>query len=346
MPVMRYASEPLWVARGQTGMLATRLPRPGVFQAGFAFAALLVMASAFGATGEKVTGAQERGAAEFLAAVASGDPQSVAYAIHPAELDALRNRILTELREEAKKNDSTIRTRLFGAGMPLASLERLTSVDFYTTLARRLQLGGRPYQSVDGLVAVPARDGTVLVMVRGKPPRERGTVSIVNVVALKPYGKDWKAVVPPQIEAQIEDLAKGRRMFAGPPPGPAAAGGIKPPGSAITPAEAGLPPALLELLANAEKALAAGNCEEYYERYMSPSFRRVTSKQARQALVNTCRNSSGTREMLLSTLRIVKGLIPTFEYEGQRATYDLSGQGLPYDRFSLEQVDKRWYIAE
>jgi hypothetical protein len=269
--------------------------------------------------------------------VASGDPQSVAYAIHPAELDALRSKILTQLREEAAKKDSTLRGRLFGTAMPLAELERLTSVGFYTALARRLQIGGRPYQSVDGLVAVPDKDGAVLVMVRCRQPRELGTVSTINVVAMKPYGKDWKAVIPASLEAQIEDLAKGRRTFGPPPPGA---------GDAKAPAESGLPPAITELLANAEKALSDGNCEDYYERYMSPNFRRVTSKSARQALINTCRNSSATREMLLATLRIVKGLIPTFEYEGQRATYDLSGQGLPYERFSLEQVDKRWYIAE
>ena len=97
---------------------------------------------------------------------------------------------------------------------------------------------------------------------------------------------------------------------------------------------------------NAEKAVSSGNCEDYYGKYMSPNFRRVTSKTAREALISTCKNSSGTREMLLSTLRIVKGITPTYQYEGQRANFDLSGQGLPYDHFSLEQVEKHWYIAE
>lgn len=329
-------------------MIATRFPHPRARYAG-GLLGLLILAIGVAGAAERVSGAQERAAAEFLAAVASGDPQAVAYAIHPAELEELRTRILTQLREEAKRNDSTIRGRLFGAAMPLADLERLTNIGFYTTLARRLQIGGRAYQSVDGIVAVPDKDGVVLVMVRGKPPRERGTVSIVNVVAMKPYGKDWKAVVPAQLEAQIEDLVKGRRSFAGPPPAAAPAsadGAAKAPSTPPTPAESGVPPAIGELLANAEKALVAGNCEEYYDHYMSPNFRRVTSKKAREALVNTCRNSSGTREMLLSTVRIVKGLVPRFEFEGQRATYDVSDQGLPYDSFMLEQVDKKWYIAE
>jgi len=31
---------------------------------------------------------------------------------------------------------------------------------------------------------------------------------------------------------------------------------------------------------------------------------------------------------------------------GVRAVYDLSGQGLPFQVFSLEQVDRHWFIAE
>jgi hypothetical protein len=291
---------------------------------------------------EKPNSGQRKAAEEFLAAVASGDPQAVAYAIHPAELDALRARLITQMRDEAKRNDNTIRARLFGPGLPLADLERMTSPGFYAALSRRLSLGGREYEKVEGLAVIPDKNDTVLVVVRGKPARERGTVSTVRVVAVKPYGKDWKATVPAEIEAQIEDLISGRRDI-GPSP---AAGEIKPPGTAATPAESGVPPAILELLSNAEKALVAGNCSEYYDKYMSPNFRNVTSKQARQGLISTCKNSASTREMLAATLRIVRGLVPKFEYEGKRAVYDLSGQGLPYDRFILEQVDKRWYVAE
>jgi len=31
-------------------------------------------------------------------------------------------------------------------------------------------------------------------------------VLVVNVVTLKPYGKDWKAALPSEIQAQIDDL--------------------------------------------------------------------------------------------------------------------------------------------
>jgi hypothetical protein len=319
-------------------MTASSANRYGARCAGVILGLLLPCAAP--AAVDKVSGGQERAAAEFLGAAASGDPQAVAYAIHPAELEALRQRILGQLREEAKRNDNTLRGRLFGPAMSLAELERLTSVGFYTTLARRLQLGGREYQKVDGLAAIPDKDGAVLVVVRGKPPRERGTVSIAHVVAMKPYGKDWKAVVPAQIEAQIEDLAQGRRSGIAPPaPGAGAAAGA-------AGAPPSIPPGITDLLGNAEKALTDGKCDEYYDRHMSPNFRRVTGRKAREALAHNCTISTGTREMLLSTVRIVRGLAPRFEYEGQRAVYDLSGQGLPYNRFVLEQVDKRWYIAE
>ena len=79
---------------------------------------------------------------------------------------------------------------------------------------------------------------------------------------------------------------------------------------------------------------------------MSQSFRRVTSKKALETLISGCQNNAGMREMMLATLRIVRGQQPRFEYEGQRAVYDLTGQGLPFDRFVLEQIDRRWYIAE
>ena len=79
---------------------------------------------------------------------------------------------------------------------------------------------------------------------------------------------------------------------------------------------------------------------------MSPNFRRVTGKKALEALVQSCKSSIGTREMLLATLRIVRTLEPKYEYEGQRAVYDLAGQGLPFDHFALERVGREWYVAE
>ena len=162
---------------------------------------LLLAALLWGAPGpagaapvtEKVTSGQREAALEFLQAVASGDPQAVAFAIHPDDLQALRLRILNLLRDEAKRGDATIRSRLFGQGMPLEDIERLTSTGFYATLAYKFYLTGREYAEVDGLAAIPDKGDHVQVVVRGRQPRDHGKVQVVNVVTLRPYGKDWKA---------------------------------------------------------------------------------------------------------------------------------------------------------
>src|SRR6267378_417067 len=273
-------------------------------------------------TATGVTMSQKDAALEFLQAVASGDAQAVAFSIHPDDLRALRLRILTLLHDEAKRGDSTVRDRLFGAARPLDEIEHLTDTGFYATLADRLYLPGREYDGGEGIATIADKDGKVEVLVRGRQPRDRGKVQVVNVVTLKPFGKDWKAALPTEIEAQIDDLIEGRH-------GTSAA--------ARTPAE---------LLGTSEKLLSEGKCDVYYGKQMSPNFRRVTGKKALAALVTACQNSLGTRQMLLATLHIVRGLEPRYEYEGQRARYDLSGQGLPFDHFVLEQVDKHWYVAE
>jgi hypothetical protein len=100
------------------------------------------------------------------------------------------------------------------------------------------------------------------------------------------------------------------------------------------------------LLDAAETSVNEGRCADYYTQQMSPNFRRVTGKKALETLVSSCRNSMGTRELLVSTLHIVRGLQPRYENESQRAVYDLSGQGLPFQTFSLERVDGHWFIAE
>ena len=283
---------------------------------------------------------QKSAALEFLQAVASGDPEAVALAIHPDDLRALRLRILNLLRSEAKRNDSTVRNRLFGPAKQLDEIERLTDTGFYATLSDRLYLPGREYDSLDGIAAIPDKDGKVDVLIRGHQPRDRGKVQVIALVTVKPFGKDWKAALPSEIEAQIDDLIEGRHGSSSVTRTPAALRG----GASRSTAPA--QPGIVELLATSEKLLSDGKCDEYYNKQMSPNFRRVTGKKALAALISSCQNSLGTREMLLSTLRIVQGLDPRYDLEGQRATYDLSGQGLPFDRFVLEQVDKHWYVAE
>jgi hypothetical protein len=289
----------------------------------------LLLAPALSSAADKPSSAQKAAASEYLDAVASGSPQAVAFAIHPADLEALRNKVLTQLREEAARGESTIRVRLFGRGKPLAEIEHLTPIDFYATLGSKLYLFGREYKDADWIAAIPDRNGTVQVVLRGEQPNERGEkrVDVVNVVTL----------------AQIDDLIHARRNIYARLPPPAPTQPAKP-GSAS--GETGVPSAITGLLSDASKALAVPNCEDYYNKYMSPNFRKVTSRKALEALINSCNTSLGTRELLVATLRIVKDLVPTFELDGSKAVYDVSNQGLPFDRFVIEQVDRKWYIAE
>ncbi|MBC8026922.1 MAG: hypothetical protein H7Y89_13090, partial [Steroidobacteraceae bacterium] len=108
-----------------------------------------------------------------------------------------------------------------------------------------------------------------------------------------------------------------------------------------------LAPGISEMLARAEAAIAAGNCQEYYDEFMSPNFNRATSRSARKTLVTACTNNENMRETMITTLRIVQELTPRYDLGGARAIFDVSGQGLPYERFVLERdKDNRWYIAE
>jgi len=284
----------------------------------------------------KVSTSQKTAVLEFLSAVASGDTEAVALTLHPDDLQALRLRIVALLREEAGRGDGTVRTRLFGQGMPIEEIERLTNTGFYATLAHRLRLTGREYSSVEGLAAIPDNGDHVQVVVRGRQPENHGKVEVVNVVTLRPYGKDWKAAIPSEIEAQIDDLIEGRTIAS------ARTGGTAGAGSGTEAAT----PAIVELLKAAEKSLHDGRCDDYYGKQISPNFRRVTAKKALDALVSSCQNSMGTRQLLLSTLHIALSLQPRYETGNQRAVYDLSGQGLPFQTFTLEQVDRRWFIAE
>ena len=316
-------------------------------------AGLLAIMSLQPQAAESVGAGQERAAAEFLAAVAAGDAQSVAFAIHPTELDRLRIMVVQRLREEAGRGESSMRLRIFGDAMPLAEIERLTSVNLFRALARRLTLRSRVYDKIDGLVAV--RDGNfVHVVVKGRQPRERGRVEVVELVTLLPYGKEWKASIPLEVEAQIDDLMNGRArpaaaasISSGVPTGGGSSG--VPVGASTAAVTA--PPArntaeILALLEQAERTLVDGKCDRYYREYLSPELRRTLSGRTLDALVGSCSRSIASRELLIAALRIVRRSPPSFEAGGNRAVYDVEGQGLPYDRYVLERVDGKWYIGE
>lgn len=292
-----------------------------------------------------VSGAQERAAAEFLAAVASGSPQALAEALHPDELHRLRTAITGRLTADAALGDHAARERLFGEASNLGDIERLTDINFFAAIATRLRYPGRAFAKVRGLEAVRDGDRRVQVLVRGEQPEGRGKTRVVALVTLLPYGKDWKAAVPDELEAQIEDLVDGRAPSNGllPRRAPGAAAGSTA-SAAARPATN--TPAMRAMLADAARALIDGRCKDYYGTYMSPGFRSATSANAMQALVKGCERSDSQRETLVAALRIVQDASPVFERGGARAVYDTTGRGLPFDRFVLERIGDRWYVAE
>jgi hypothetical protein len=281
------------------------------------------------------SGAQQKAAEALLAAQAAGDAGSMAQAIHESELALLRENLLGELKLQADRNETLLRDRLFGSGMPLADIERLTPQNFFVTLARRLRFGGRAFQSVDWLEAVDDSGGMVQMVGRLKPARELGTVRVPVLVSIVPWGKDWKAAIPLELQAQIDDLRTGRVRANG--PAGAVAGAA--PGS-------GSPQAVLEMLQAAEDNLRAARCEDYYSKQMSPNFRRTTAPKALRTLVQSCESRAEVRERLLTAIGLARKVTPRFEYAGTRATYDLRGQGLPFDALVIELQGKQWYIAE
>ena len=285
-------------------------------------------------------GAQQRGAEAFLAALAGGNVMAVAQELHPDEVEKLRTRLLALFRAEASRSDNTYRSRLFGPGRTLAELESMTPVRFYAALSDRVRFRAREYEKVDWLGVVP--DGKVVYVIgKGVPPKDRGAVKVLVTVALAQYGAQWRAIIPSEVEAQLDDLIEGRVAAAPPPSGGA------PGRSLVEERPAPLSPGISELLARAEASLAAGHCEEYYSQFMSPNFNRAMSKSAKKTLITACSNSENTRETMITTLRVVQELTPKYDLSGARAIYDVSGQGLPYDRFVLERdKDMRWYIAE
>ena len=127
--------------------------------------------------------------------------------------------------------------------------------------------------------------------------------------------------------------------------GAAASGAASGAGSAPARTERNTPQ-MLALLDAAEQSLVDGRCDTYYREHLSPELRRTLGARTVDTLISACTRSMGNRELLVAALRIVRRTAPAYEAGGNRAVYDVSAQGLPYDRFVLERIDGRWYIGE
>ena len=303
------------------------------------FAALGLQARA-----ESVTGAQRQAASDYLLAVSSTDLQAVAYAIHPAELDRLRFGVLQKLREESARGGNAIRERLFGSAMPLSDVERLTSANLFRAVARRWSPHVRTHDSLEGLSAT--REGErVHVLVKQRPSKEGGRIETLEVVTLLAYGREWRAALPPEFEALVDDLVSGRQSRAVVAQTPST---IDTPLvlRSSTQALERNPPEIVSMLEAAEKVLVDGRCDRYYKEFLTPELQRGLAGRTMDSLISSCRRSMASRELLIAALRIVKRTSATIDNGGNRAVYDVTGQGLPFDRYVLERVEGRWYVAE
>ena len=308
---------------------------------------VIVFFATFGSLGraESVTGAQRQAASDYLLAVSRNDPQAIANAIHPAELDRLRFGVLQKLREESTRGGNAIRERLFGGAMPLADIERLTSVNFFRAVARRWSPTVRAHETLDGLSAT--RDGErVHVLVKQRPSKDGGRIETLEVVTLMAYGREWRAALPPEFEALVDDLVSGRQLRAvvaqsgSMTDAPPAASRSSPQAPERNPSE------IVSMLEAAEKALVDGRCDRYYKEFLTPGLQRSLAGRTMDSLISSCRRSMASRELLIAALRIVKRTPATIDNGGNRAVYDVTGQGLPFDRYVLERVEGRWYVAE
>jgi len=300
----------------------------------------------------EISGGQKRAAEEYLSALVLGDPRAIAHTIHEQDLEALRKRIVEELRLEQDRGENVLRARLFGAGMPLTEIERMTALNLFVTLCNRLRFSARPFDSIDWLDAVKDSGGMVQAIGRLQPKKGYGNVRVPVLVSLVPWGKDWKAALPLELQAQLDDLREGRSRPPGVTIAPAevnSASSAPPPtpASAVLPqAEGGSPKGILELFDSAEANLAASRCEDFYGKNMSPNFRKTTAPKALRSLVSACTAREEIRQRYISALQLARAIPPRFEYDGTRAVFDLRGKGLPFNQFAVELVDKRWYIAD
>jgi hypothetical protein len=220
-------------------------------RAGRGGALLLLVLAVPGSAWAAVSADQKRAAEEYLSALVLGDPRAIALSIHEQQLDLLRRRLVEELRLEADRNDNVLRTRLFGAGTPLADIERMTSQGLFVALAGRLRYSARPFERIEWLDAVKDEGGLVHVVGRLHPAKGHGDIRVPVLVSLVPWGNDWKAALPFELQAQLDDLKSGRTRAPGVmiAPAPTSASAPQVAGVSPAPAEApGTPREILDLL--------------------------------------------------------------------------------------------------
>jgi hypothetical protein len=178
---------------------------------------------------------------------------------------------------------------------------------------------------------VKESDDVLHFIVRGWEDEKGREASSAMLVTLIPYGKQWAVAVPAELEEKIEVAIAGGAV------------GARDVGDSRV---AALDPRIIALLDSGIAALKGVRCSEYYNDLMSPNFRKATAPTAVKTLIAQCEKNPAMRDKTRLALEIARGLKPRYEYGDTRAVFDMSRQGLPYERFVVEMIDKKWYVAE
>ncbi len=292
----------------------------------------LLLAMAFWPGTSVANAAQEKLASAYIKAAATGDPAAMLGLFHPSELEDLRARALKALEAEAEHGGSAIRGRLFGAAASIDDVRRLTHDNFYVAMARTFGMPAERIQEVKILGIVEENSQLAHAVARIVAPEEAKTRPRVAVVSMIRYGKDWRVQLPALLQARVDAALVVAEDGA-----PAA--GASAPKTANS-------PELISALKAGSETLRRGDCAEYFNEHMSPRFRSATSTKALATLIKQCATREDTRETYIAALELAQRLPPKLEQDGARAVYDMRGQGLPFQRFVLEKVEERWYVAE
>jgi len=272
-------------------------------------------------------GQQDKIAKAYLEGAATGQPEALLEFFHPGEVEDLRNRVLKALDEEAAHGSHAARERLFGTST-MEEIRRLTPGNLFVAVARRLGLPTERVGEIKVLGVVDENSQLSHVVARISPPADSDIRSRVALVSLVRYGKEWRVTIPYAFQARLDAalVAPESRASAG--------------------AKTANTPEILEFLRAGSTALKNGDCAGFFNERMSPNFRSMTAPKALQTLIEQCTTYEDTRETYIAALELARRMAPAYEQNGARAIYDLRGQGLPFDRFVLERVDDRWYVAE
>jgi hypothetical protein len=299
-------------------------------------AALMIAMAAHAESAEKT-------AEEFVQLSTSQGASAAVILYHPNEVQRVRDKVLLSCEREAESGRKQVRAALFGAGVSLDDVRRMTPENLLLAIMAKLPARTTVYDEFKALGSVKEGENLhVVVRASLKKVERLKRRSVVQVVSLLPSGKEWRAAVPSGIEAYIDGVlaAAPEDIVASAVPATTA------PGRAASGAPAAKDPAWSALLARGIDLLSRGNCLTYFLDVVEPGFSKTMSPRNFDAVVRGCELNEHTREKFRVGLELASTREPQVEQGGSRVTYDLSGEGLPYDHLTLLRVDGRWYVSE